>query len=173
MKTWDEMIDYALANAETDPDKAENVLAFYCDAIESNEHPDRRIEEYVAKAFRAILDGVNPSKALGLTRRQGQRRQRTLQKVDQRDFQLAHAVRRRMKAGEKRDDAIAAVAMQFGCSDATAKHAYELHRRTVRNLEKKPRSANAKRQARWRTAHPEAYNERMRVWRTGRKAPKL
>ena len=169
MKTKAERIGYALAGSATDPDKAENVLAFYCDAIESNEYPDPQLLQFVAKAFRAILDGKHPSDALGLTRRQGQRRQRTLKKVDQRDFQVAHAVARRMKAGEKRGDAILSVAAEWGSSEATVKRAYELHGRTVRDLEKKPRSANAERQARWRKAHPEAYNKRMRAWRARRK----
>jgi hypothetical protein len=156
MKTKAALIDYALAKAATDPDKAEDVLAFFCDAVENYEYPDRRILEHFAKAFRAILAGENASDALGLTRRQGQRRERTLQQADERNFDLALAVARRMKADEKRDDAIEAVAKEKGSGEATVKRAYELHRRTVRDLEKKPRSANAERQARWRKDHPKA-----------------
>jgi len=139
MKTKAERIGYALAGSATDPDKAENVLAFYCDAIESNEYPDPQLLQYVAKAFRAILDGENPSDALGLTRRKGQRRKRTLEQADQRDFQLARAVARRMKClDEKKDDAIAAVVAQEGWSEATVTRAYDTFWRIAHGVEKKP-----------------------------------
>ena len=38
-----DLIAHALARAAREPDKAEEVLAFFCDAVESNRVPDHRI----------------------------------------------------------------------------------------------------------------------------------
>ena len=97
--TKDEMIAYVLMHASRDPDKAEDVLAFFCDAVESNEFSDGGILTYLAKRFRQVLEGVPAAEALGLSREKGQRRARTYQRIDERDTSLARSVLRLMDEG--------------------------------------------------------------------------
>jgi hypothetical protein len=128
----DEMIAHALASS--DPDMAEDVFAFFCDAVDSNEVPDARILDHLARGFRAILDGEKPSDALGLTRARGHKRARTLQQIDERHFDFALAVARRMKDGEKRDEAFDNVAAKENSSVPTVKRSWEVFGRIARKL---------------------------------------
>ena len=155
MRSRSDMIAYALARAPSDSDKAEDVLSFFCDAVENGEPPDPRILAYLAEQFRLMVGGRpveqkpvtpdnkpgNPEKrgiggtpaaeALGLLRKRGRRRGRTLERVDERDTALARAVIRLMGRSEGRmlrDDAFEHVAGETGASVAVVKRAYEEHR---------------------------------------------
>lgn len=131
IRNKEDLIAYALANARSNPDTAENVLEFFCDAVERGEIPKGPILEYLAKCFRQIVSGDEPAVALNLARAKGKRRLRTLERIDERNIGLACAVVRRMNAGEKRDDAIENVAANEGSSSAVVKRAYEAYRQLV------------------------------------------
>ena len=136
MKTREAMIAYALAHAADDPDKAEDVLTFFCRDVEMGRQPDDTILFYLAECFRRIIGPdvldptyrfapTDPTEALNLARKQGERSRRTLERVDERDSDAAQAVIRRMDHGDKRDDAITAVATELGSSVSVVKRAYE------------------------------------------------
>ena len=128
-----DLVRHALKHAPESVDHAEDVLQFFCEAVEFDHPPDRRILEYLARSFRLILDGSNADAALGLKGRpKGQRRRRTSEAKLDKDLELARAVARRMRHGESRDDAIEAVATEAGASAARTKKAYDALRDLVR-----------------------------------------
>jgi hypothetical protein len=130
-----DLIGHALKKASQSPDHAEDVLQFFCDEVDKGSVPDKRILRYLRECFRQILDGGPPSDALHLLRnKRGQRRRRTLEKIDERNFDLALAVARQMKADVSRDDAFEEVAATSGSSVAVVKKAYEDFRRFVKDL---------------------------------------
>lgn len=129
-----ELISHALKYAPTQPDKAEDVLQFFCEALKKGDVPDREILEYLAGCFQRIISGDDPSVALGLRLTRGQRRRRTLELIDERDVDLALAVARCMKAGTERTAAFLTVAEKCAASYATVKRAYETFGQTVNAL---------------------------------------
>jgi hypothetical protein len=124
-RTEADLIEHALERASSDPDMAEDVLEFFCDVVERGDVPDRKVLDYLADCFQRVVAGEKPSDALNLTRPKGQRRRRTLERIDDEYLSLAFAVARCMKAGAKRDDAIEQVVSKCAASTATVKRAYE------------------------------------------------
>jgi hypothetical protein len=127
MRTLEQLIAYALERAPHEQDKAEDVLQFFCNAVEGDKIPDKAILEYLAERFRLILSGTSPNVALYLRGLRGKRKTATLEKIDEHNFDLAYAVVSRMEGGMKRDDAFADVAVTEGASVATVKRAYETY----------------------------------------------
>ena len=81
MRSRSDMIAYALARAPSDSDKAEDVLSFFCDAVENGEPPDPRILAYLAERFRLMVGGrpveqkpVTPDNKPGNPEKRGNRR---------------------------------------------------------------------------------------------------
>jgi hypothetical protein len=134
IRSKSDLIGYALEHASSDPDKAEDVLQFFCEAIERGDVPDREILEYLATCFCQILSGETASDALSLTRTKGKRRRRTLERQDERHFDLALAVARCMKEGIARDDAFEHVSAQCGAGISTVRRAYDEFRQIAREL---------------------------------------
>jgi hypothetical protein len=131
MRTLADLIGYALEGAPHDTNKAEDLLQFFCDAVEANKVPDEAILKYLAGCFRLVLDGKPPADALSLSGSKGKRRRRTLERKDQRNFDIARAVVGHMAAGMKRNDAIEHVTAAHNVSTAVAKRAYETYRATI------------------------------------------
>jgi hypothetical protein len=127
MITW--MVGHALASDE--PDKAENLIGLFCDAIESWRIPDQRILEWLANRLREGLAHNPPKFALVPPLPKGQRRKRTLEKAAERDLEFTRAVIRYMEAGTPRDEAFERVAEAYGASEAVVKAAYDTYRRYV------------------------------------------
>lgn len=134
MKSKRDLVEYALKRAPQSPDHAEDVLKFFCDAVDRNDGwPDRVILTYLAQCFRHILDGRPPNEALNLgSRPRGQRRRRTLETKDETDIKLARAVVRRMNHGDEREAAIGAVADDANASSSRTRKAYETYAGLVR-----------------------------------------
>jgi len=135
MPTLEQLIAYAVSRAPHEKNKAENVLNFFCNAVESGKTPDEAILKYLAECFRRILsyDNTPPHLALNLRGSRGQRKERTLARRDERNFDLAYTVERRMDDdGMKRDDAIVDVAFAEGSSVSTVKDAYETYGAGIR-----------------------------------------
>lgn len=127
-----DLIGYALDRASSDPDKAEDVLKFYCHAITRGGLPDQRVLEYLAGCLQSILDGTPADVALGLVRAKGQRSQRFYEKNDEEDYALARSVGALMK-DVGRDEAIERVAEANGIPEGRVKKAWDAFGRAVRN----------------------------------------
>jgi hypothetical protein len=124
-RTEGDLIENALGLASSDPDMAEIALEIFCDAVDRGDVPDRKLLNYLADCLRRIIAGEKPLKALNLTgRSRGQRRLRTLERIDGERLGLALAVVRYMKSGITRNDAIEQVVSEHGASTATVKRAY-------------------------------------------------
>ena len=146
LRTETDMVQFALERASRDPDKAEDVLRFFCDVVERGDVPERNVLEYLSGCFRRMIDDkkpLKPSDALNLSRTKGRRRGRTLEKMAERDLLLALRVVRCMKAGASRDDAYEQVAEERlgdreddrdkAASSATVKRAYERYGQHVKS----------------------------------------
>jgi hypothetical protein len=138
MRTIKQLIAYAVERAPHERDKAEDVLRFLCDAVDSGKAPDEAILKYLAERFRLILSGTPPDVALNLHGSRGQRTARTLARIDEQHFDLAYAVVTRMEKGMKRDDAFADVAVAEGASVAIVKRAYETYGAAIRAYQALP-----------------------------------
>ena len=132
-----DLIGHALKHAAADPDRAEELLGFFADAVENNKWPDPRLMEYIAKCFRRMT-GDRPEPAalvLGLVRTEnGQRRARTLQRVDERDVRLARLVVQCMDEHDMtRNDAIGLIAEKHNSGGtSTVKAAYDTFGASIR-----------------------------------------
>ena len=134
-----DLVGYALERASSDPDKAEDVLKFYCHAVKFGGIPDQRVMDYLAKCFDRILEGTPADVALGLVRAKGQRSQRFHEKNDEEDYDLARLVWRLKKKGVLLPEAIERVAKiksratKTTVPEGRVKKAWDAFGRAVRN----------------------------------------
>lgn len=108
----------------------ERRLRLFCDAIAEGKTPNEKILTELASAFRAVLAGDPPEKALSLTKRRG--RKPLSGKQFARYRQLAMLVLDRMAAGETRDAAIEQVSRREHVSIRTLARYYNEFRQELR-----------------------------------------
>ncbi len=113
---------------------AQAYLEYFAECVESGEEPDKRVTEWIAKAIREYLDeGVRLEDAFALTKPKG--RERKLQTVMD---ELTAALRAevRIQKGEKRSDAVAAVAQELHASPESVEKSLNKHRNWVKKFTK-------------------------------------
>ncbi len=114
--------------------RARSYLEYFAECIESGKEPDKRVTEWIAKAIREYLDeGVRLEDAFALTKPRG--RERTNETV-MKEIQAALRTQTRIQAGEKRSDAVAAVAQELHASPESVEKSLNKHRDWVKKLAK-------------------------------------
>ena len=118
---------FALFRAEDgDPAGVRELLAYFCEQVDREQHPDSVVLRYLADAFAKILEGEAADRALGLVQ---SRRGRPATDHDETHFFMAlHVEFSRQRQGKKLDEALKEVGHKYYKSESAIRRAW-LHYR--------------------------------------------
>ena len=127
MLTQKEILEKLISVEQGDPESVKELMRYFYEIVDAGGVPDSSVLEFVATAFKGVIDGETMKKAFGIEKAHG----RPPEDKSERDFLLAIYLYLLKKKGLGVEEARRKLADKLHVSDSTIKKAWSKYKNQI------------------------------------------